>query len=146
MLDQRTRSLTILARIQAAIGAAIAIAVFATYGFAPNFLPDATLSLTSAILGVSMLVVGAAGAVEPASARSNVGVYVGPNGIGISVERYRSLCRDYWYRRHHPYRCDQFYGHRYYPSYNYRYNDRWRYRHRDRHHYRGYDRDRRYPW
>jgi len=31
---------------------------------------------------------------EPATARSNVGVYVGPNGIGISVEQYRTYCRD----------------------------------------------------
>src|SRR5688572_3671637 len=51
MIDQRTRSLMILARLQAAIGAAIAIVVFAVYGLAPEFLPDATLSLTSAILG-----------------------------------------------------------------------------------------------
>ena len=92
------------------------------------------LKLTSAILGVSMLV-GAAVVTEPASARTNLGVYVGPNGIGLSVNRYRNLCRNYYYRRNHPYQCDRFYGQRY-PTYNYRHDDQWRYRHRhrDRHH------------
>lgn len=51
MLDQRARSLTILARLQAAIGAATAVVVFALYGLDPSRLPDTTLSLTAAILG-----------------------------------------------------------------------------------------------
>ena len=51
MLDQRTRSFTILARVLAAIGATIAIVVFAVYGFAPSKIPDSTLSLATAILG-----------------------------------------------------------------------------------------------
>ncbi len=51
MLDQRTRSLIILARLEAAIGGAIAIAVFAFYALAPNLLLDTSLSLAAAILG-----------------------------------------------------------------------------------------------
>ncbi|HVQ44924.1 MAG TPA: ATP-binding protein [Candidatus Saccharimonadia bacterium] len=51
MTDQRTRSLTILARLQAALGAGIAVIVFGLYGLVPNLLTDTTLSLTAAILG-----------------------------------------------------------------------------------------------
>ena len=51
MLDQRSRSLIILARLQAVAGAAVALAVFAMYAVLPESVPDATLSLTAAILG-----------------------------------------------------------------------------------------------
>ncbi len=51
MLDQRTRSLSILARLQAAIGAAVAIVIFAIYGLKPALLSDISLSLSAAILG-----------------------------------------------------------------------------------------------
>ena len=51
MLDQRSRSLMILARLQAITGGAIAIIVFGIYGLAPNLLTDTVLALTSAILG-----------------------------------------------------------------------------------------------
>ncbi|HEX3082813.1 MAG TPA: hypothetical protein VHQ86_06245, partial [Candidatus Saccharimonadia bacterium] len=51
MLDQRTRSLTILARILAVTGALIAVTVFGMYGFKPSLLPDTSISLTAAILG-----------------------------------------------------------------------------------------------
>lgn len=78
---------------------------------------------------------------EPAAARSNVGVYVGPNGVSISVERYREYCRDYYYRERHWDRCARFYG-RAYPSGYYR-NHHGRYKHWDRHHRRWYWDDRR---
>lgn len=51
MLDQRSRSLIILARLQAVAGAAVAVGVFTMYSVLPDSLPDATLSLTAAILG-----------------------------------------------------------------------------------------------
>ena len=51
MLDQRARSLMILARLQAMIGAGIAVIVFALYGLAPNVLGDSALAITSAVLG-----------------------------------------------------------------------------------------------
>ena len=73
----------------------------------------------------------------PAAARSNVGVYVGPNGIAISVERYREYCRDYYYRERHWDRCHQFYGSHYYPNHYYRQENR-RHRHWDRVHRRLY--------
>ena len=81
---------------------------------------------------------------SPAEARSDVGVYVGPGGVGVNVGYY-NRCRDYWYRRNHPYRCDygyRRYDERYYPyynNYNYRYYRYDRYNHR-RHH--RHDRDR----
>ena len=31
---------------------------------------------------------------EPAAARGNVGIYVSPYGIGISVDSYQDYCRD----------------------------------------------------
>jgi hypothetical protein len=92
--------------------------------------------------GACALALMAIGTPAPAQARDNFGVYVGPNGIALSVERRRHLCRDYWYRRHHAW-CHRYYG--YYPHYNYNYGY---YRHRDRdwryrHHYRDRDHDRR---
>src|SRR4051794_40312390 len=73
---------------------------------------------------------------QPAAARSNVGVYVGPNGIGISVERYREYCRDNYYRERHWDRCNQFYGNsHYYPNRYYRQDNR-RHRHWNREHRR----------
>jgi hypothetical protein len=86
--------------------------------------------------------------VAPAAA-GNVGVYAGSDGFAIQVNHYdrdyRRACRDYWYRRHHPYECGYsypgYYGHRYD-------NDDWRWRFRNRHRdrdwddRRGHDRDR----
>ncbi|MBI1212085.1 MAG: hypothetical protein GC190_11525 [Alphaproteobacteria bacterium] len=71
----------------------------------------------------------------PAAARSNVGAYVGPDGVAISIETYRRYCRDDGYRRRHWDRCSRFYGSgEYYPS---AYD-----RHHRRHH-RHWDRKRR---
>ena len=90
-------------------------------------------SLTSALLGATALTMAAFGAVEPAQARAEFGVYAG--GLRVDVN-YRG-CGDYWYRRNHPYYCNRYDGSYYsYPNYNFRFydNDDWRYRrhHRDR--------------
>ena len=50
MPDQRSRSLTILAQFQAALGAAVAVSVFAFYALAPS-LVNPQLSLAAAVLG-----------------------------------------------------------------------------------------------
>jgi len=51
MPDQQTRSLKILARVQAMVSGLIAIGIFAIYGFKPALLPDTSISLAAAILG-----------------------------------------------------------------------------------------------
>ena|SRR6185436_20822501 len=80
-------------------------------------------SWISVAFGAAALALGTFGATAPAAAGSDVGVYVGRDGAAISVSNYRHRCRDYWYRRNHPYRCG--YGHtyreRYYGGYH-RYN------------------------
>jgi hypothetical protein len=100
-------------------------------------------SWISVAFGAAALATVAFGAVTPAAARGDVGVYVGPGGLGISVSDYRYRCRDYWYRRNHPYKCGygRYYRERYYPYYYY--NDDYRYRH---YHRRHHDRDRDHDW
>ncbi len=95
-------------------------------------------SLISVAFGAAALATTAIGFATPAAARSDVGVYVGPGGLGVSVDSRRG-CGDYWYRREHPYRCG--YG-RYEQRYYYD-NDDWRFR---RHHHRDWDRDRDHRW
>ncbi len=56
MPDQRSRSLNLLAAIQAGTGGLIAAAIFALYGTRPQLLPDTATSLTAAILGTAGLV------------------------------------------------------------------------------------------
>src|SRR5258705_7940905 len=74
---------------------------------------------------------------QPASARSDVGIYVGPGGVSISVETYKRYCRDEYYRRNHWDRCSRFYGNgRYYPNAYMRHHGR--YKHWDRAHRRWY--------
>lgn len=51
MLDQRVRSLTILARLHAAVGATLAAGVFGLYQWYPNTVGHNALVLTAAILG-----------------------------------------------------------------------------------------------
>src|SRR5882672_12960003 len=97
-------------------------------------------TFASALLGATALAVVALGTAAPAQARSDVGVYVGPGGFGVSVERYRSYCRDPWYRHRYWRYCHRYYdnddygyGNGYYPYYNNNYyydNDDWRRRHR----------------
>ncbi len=50
-MEQRDRSLILLARIQAIIGACIAVGIFALYGLKPGLLANTSTSLTAAILG-----------------------------------------------------------------------------------------------
>jgi PAS domain S-box-containing protein len=52
MLDQRSRSLKVLARVQAIVSGLIAIVIFTYYGLSPSSLQDTSVSLTAAILGV----------------------------------------------------------------------------------------------
>jgi len=100
-------------------------------------------SWISVAFGAAALALGTFGATAPAQARGDVGVYIGPGGAAISVG-YRDRCRNYWYRRNHPYRCGyRTYHQRYYNDYYY-YNDyRYRYRHHYRRHHRHHDHDRR---
>ena len=51
MPDQRTRSLNILARVQAVISGLVAVSIFAIYGVQPELLTQTTTSLAAAILG-----------------------------------------------------------------------------------------------
>lgn len=93
--------------------------------------------VTSALVGASLFA-AALGFSETAAARSNVGVYVGPAGIGISVDTYKRYCRNERYRRHHWDRCSRYYGYgHYYP------NGYYRHHHRHRHWNREY---RRWDW
>ena len=89
-------------------------------------------TFASALLGAAALTVAAFGAAQPAQARNDVGVFFSPHGLSISVDRNRNYCSDYWFRRDHPYQCNQynnggfgygqaFYGH---PQYNYGNDDR----------------------
>jgi PAS domain S-box-containing protein len=54
--QQRQYSLTILARVQAVLGALVAIVIFGLYALAPTGLANMGLSLASAILGVTTVV------------------------------------------------------------------------------------------
>ena len=109
--------------------------------------PFASLALGAIALATSI------GFAEPAAARSNVGVYVGPGGVGISVDQYRDRCRDGWYSRHHWDHCSRYGNSGYYDNgYNngyygngYRYNNDWNERHRHHRHNR-HDRDDRRGW
>jgi len=89
--------------------------------------------LLSAAIGAATLATATFGSVQPAAA--DVNFYIGTPGV--SVGYYRDRCRDYWYRRNHPYRCDGSYRYRsgYYPYYRYR--DRcWSRWYRESHPYR----------
>ena len=95
--------------------------------------------LTSAALGAIALATTLSVA-EPAAARSDVGVYVGPNGVAVSIDRYKEYCRDYSYRERHWDRCNRYYGHVYrndYERHDYG-RHHGRYRHWDRDHRRWY--------
>ena len=97
-------------------------------------------TLTSFLLGATALTMASFGLAQPAQARSDFGVYLSPYGLRINVDHDRDYCRDYWYRRNHPYRCNRHYDNDYgqsyynYSQYDYRGydNDDRRYRHRDR--------------
>jgi hypothetical protein len=79
--------------------------------------------MASALIGASLLAAASIGLSEPAAARTVVGAYVGPGGVGISVDTYRRYCRDEYYRRNHWSNCARFYGGgAYYPNAYYRHH------------------------
>lgn len=51
MLDQRTRSLILLSRVQAALSGLIALIIFAVYGISPDTITNLGASMTNAVLG-----------------------------------------------------------------------------------------------
>ena len=102
-------------------------------------------TLTSGLLGAAALTAALFATIQPAQARADIGVYVGPVGVGVDVDRYRDYCRDRVYRHEHWAYChryydrDDYYDNGYYaPSYF------WfdSYGHRHRHHRDRDDRDR----
>ena len=92
-------------------------------------------TLISVAFGAATLAAASFGSVQPAAA--DVDFYIGTPGVTVG---YYGPCRDYWYRREHPYRCGYRDRH-YYPSYYPAYRDydrdrcysRW---YRERHPYR----------
>jgi hypothetical protein len=81
-------------------------------------------------------IVGTLTIAQPAMARDDVGVYVGPLGFGVNVDDgYRSYCGDEWYRRDHWSYCSRYYrdydyddyyrnsGYYYFDGRYYRYDD-----------------------
>ena len=66
-------------------------------------------TLTSSLLGAAALTAALFATIQPAQARSDVGVYVGPGGIGVNVDRYRDYCRDRIYRHEHWGYCHRYY-------------------------------------
>jgi len=75
-------------------------------------------TLASVAFGAAALTAASVGLAEPASARTNVGVYVSPYGIGVTLNP--NYCSDYWYRRNNWDYCARYYGYYdngYWPSY-----------------------------
>src|SRR5437016_573829 len=72
-------------------------------------------TLISAAFGAATLAAASFGS-APAASAAGVDVYVGTPGVSIGYGY--NACRDYWYRRNHPYRCGG-YGYRYRSDYPY---------------------------
>ena len=88
-------------------------------------------TFASVAFGAAALTATSLGFAEPAAARTNVGVYIGPNGIGVTLNP--SYCSDYWFRQNHWDYCaryDGYYGNGYWPFFGGYYND-YRVRHHD---------------
>lgn len=97
-------------------------------------------SLMSGLLGAAAFTAALFATIQPAQARADVGVYVGPVGIGVDVHRYRDYCRDRVYRHVHWAYCHRFYDRDdYYDGY-YAPSYFW-YDSLGRRHHRGRDRD-----
>ena len=100
-------------------------------------------TFASIAFGTAALAAASIGLAEPASARTNVGVYISPYGIGVTLNP--NYCSDYWYRRNHWDYCARYYGYYdnsfspffggYYSGYRVRHYD---YRRHDNH-WRGND-------
>jgi len=87
-------------------------------------------TFASLAFGAVALTAASIGFAEPAAARGNVGIYVSPYGLGVSVDGNRDYCRDYSFRYYHPDYCARYDG-AYYGDYGYynsgfRFNDRGR--------------------
>jgi hypothetical protein len=67
-------------------------------------------TLISVAFGAATLVAATFATAQPAKA--DVDVYLGTPGVSIG---YSHRCRDYYYRRAHPYRCNRYSN--YYPAY-----------------------------
>lgn len=76
----------------------------------------------SIALGAAALTAASIGVAEPAAARTNVGVYVSPFGIGVALNP--DNCGDYWFRQNHWNYCAEYYGsYGYWPYFNGYYNN-----------------------
>ena len=107
-------------------------------------------TLASVAFGTAALAASTLGFAEPAAARSNVGIYVSPYGIGVAFNP--NYCGDYWYRQNHWDYCARYAGYYdnanwpffggYYNNYNTRYRnfDRGRHDGWERGDHRGGDR------
>src|ERR1700690_2216053 len=73
-------------------------------------------TLASVAFGAIALATASIGFAEPAAARGDVGIYVGPFGFGVGVDRYEGYCRDGWYRRNHWDNCGRYYDGGYYDN------------------------------
>lgn len=90
-------------------------------------------TLASVAFGAAALTAATVGFAEPAAARTNVGAYVSPYGIGVAFNP--NSCNDYWFRQNHWNYCAGYYGnYGYWPYFGGYYGD-YRVRH-------GYDHDR----
>lgn len=85
------------------------------------------MKIFSGLLAVLALSVFAPGIAPSAHARDGVSVQIGPNGFGISVDKYRNKCRNYYFRQNNRNYCGY---DRYDNRSRYRYNQN-RYYHQD---------------
>ncbi len=66
-------------------------------------------TFASILFGAGALALATIATAQPALARGDVGVYVGPFGFGVDVESYRNYCRDPGYRHRYWNYCRRFY-------------------------------------
>jgi hypothetical protein len=90
-------------------------------------------TLVSVAFGAVALTAASVGFSEPATARTNVGVYINPYGIGVAFNP--NYCGDHWYRQNHWDYCARYDGYDsgyYAPYFNgFFYSNGYRYRHYD---------------
>ena len=67
----------------------------------------------SLAIGAAALTAATVGLAEPAAARTNVGVYVSPYGIGVAFNP--NSCSDYWFRQNHWDYCAGYGSYGYWP-------------------------------
>ncbi|MBI1212745.1 MAG: hypothetical protein GC190_14870 [Alphaproteobacteria bacterium] len=94
-------------------------------------------TFASVAFGAAALTAASVGLAEPASARTNVGVYISPYGIGVSLNP--NYCSDYRFRRDHWDYCARYYGsYGYWPNFGGYYGD-YRVRHYDNRRHRDHE-------